>query len=113
MPSLTDPDYHREATAVLAAVEAHVDRWLQDDVIDIDSQRTGGLLELEFPDKSKIVLNLQPPLHELWLASRAGGYHFKWQGGRWRDTRDASDFFAVLSREASAQAGQALQFANA
>ena len=46
-------------------------------MIDIDSQRTGGLLELSFPDGSKIVVNTQPPLHELWLAARAGGYHFK------------------------------------
>jgi CyaY protein len=80
------------------------------DVIDIDTQRTGGLLELSFPGGSKIVINTQPPLHELWLAARAGGYHFRYAAGRWVDTRDGSDFFATLSREVSAQAGKALQF---
>ncbi len=82
---LTDSDYHARTAAVLAAVEAAVDRWLQDDVVDIDTHRTGGLLELGFPNGSKIVLNTQPPLHELWMAARAGGFHYKHVEGRWVD----------------------------
>ena len=109
---LSDAEYHQRASAALAHVESTLDRWLQDDVIDIDSQRTGGLLELTFPGGSKIVLNTQPPLHELWLAARAGGYHFRWAGGAWRDTRDGTEFFARLSGEASAQAGKALDFSS-
>lgn len=110
--SLTDAEYHRLSSEVLAAVEAAADRMLQDDVIDVDSQRTGGLLELSFPGGSKIVINTQPPLHELWLASRAGGFHFRFTQGRWIDTRDGSEFFDALSREASAQGGRKLVFAN-
>jgi CyaY protein len=111
MSALTDAEYHRVTDAVLATIEATVDRWLQDDVIDVDTHRTGGLLELEFPDHTRIVVNTQPPLHELWLASAAGGYHFRYDGDRWRDTRDGGDFFDVLSREASAQGGRELRFA--
>jgi CyaY protein len=107
---LSDADYHRTTAAVLATIEARADRWLQDDVIDIDTHRTGGLLELVFPDRSRIVVNTQPPLHELWLASRAGGYHFRHVEGRWLDTRDGTEFFETLSREATTQAGQALRF---
>jgi CyaY protein len=114
MPSttLTDAEYHRLAAAALARIEAVLDRWLQEDVVDIDSQRTGGLLELSFPAGSKIVVNTQPPLHELWLAARAGGYHFRWVDGAWRDTRDGVEFFSRLSQEASAQAGRALDFSS-
>ena len=75
-------------------------------MVDIDTQRTGGLLELSFPDGSKIVVNTQPPLHEVWLAARAGGFHYRWVAGRWLDTRDGSEFFAALSQHASAQAGK-------
>lgn len=107
---LTDAEYHRLSAAVLAAVEAAADRMLQDDVIDIDSQRTGGLLELSFPNGGKIVINTQPPLHEIWLAARAGGFHFRHAQGRWVDTRDGGEFFATLSREASAQGGTPLTF---
>jgi CyaY protein len=106
---LTDAEYHAIATAVLASVERNVDRWLQDDVIDIDTLRTGGLLELGFPNGSKIVLNTQPPLHELWMAARSGGFHFKHADGRWLD-REGREFFATLSGCASEQAGTALSF---
>lgn len=105
---LTDAQFHAHAHAALAAIEAVLDQWLQNDVIDIDSQRSGGLLELLFPSGSKIVVNTQPPLHELWLAARTGGYHFRWVEGRWIDGRDGGEFFAVLSREISTQAGRAL-----
>lgn len=107
---MTEAEYDREASAMLARIEATIDRWLQDDVIDIDTQRTGGLLELAFPDGSKIVVNKQPPLHELWLAARAGGYHYKWVDGAWRDTKDSSEFLQALSKHASAQAGTPLTF---
>ena len=108
--ALTDPDYHRLTSAVLGSVEAAVDAWLQDDVVDIDAHRTGGLLELSFPGGSKIVLNTQPPLHELWLAARSGGFHFRCVRGLWTDTKDGREFFAALSECASAQAGQSLRF---
>jgi len=68
---LSDVDYDSRARATLASVEATVDRLLQDDVIDIDASRTGGLLELGFPAGGTIVINTQPPLHELWLAAGA------------------------------------------
>ncbi|MBS0447303.1 MAG: iron donor protein CyaY [Proteobacteria bacterium] len=111
--SLSDAEYHALADAVLARIEATLDRWLQDDVIDIDTQRTGGLLELVFPDDSRIVVNTQPPLHELWMAARSGGYHYRHAQGRWVDTRDGREFFEALSTCASAQAGRPLVFTPA
>lgn len=111
--TLSDADYRRLADAVLAGIESTVDRWLQDDLVDIDSHRTGGLLELSFPNGSKLVINTQPPLQELWLAARSGGYHYRCHGGAWVDTRDGSDFFDRLSACASEQAGRGLRFAPA
>ncbi len=107
--TLQDTEYHQAADRVLAAVERQCDAWLQQGMIDIDTNRAGGLLELAFPDGSKIVVNKQPPLHEIWLAARQGGYHFKFADGRWLDTRDGVDFFARLSDEASTQAGKPLR----
>jgi CyaY protein len=107
---LPDAEYHAHAEALLARVEATVDRWLQDDVIDIDTSRTGGLLELSLPDASKIVINTQPPLQEIWLAAKSGGQHFRWSEGRWVDTRNQREFFEALSASASAQSGKTLLF---
>ena len=108
--ALTDTEYRRLTSELLARVESTADRLLQDDVVDIDTQRTGGLLELSFPNGSKIVINTQPPLHELWLAARGGGFHYKYDGSVWRDTKDGSEFFAALTHHATLQAGRAVAF---
>lgn len=110
--ALAPAAYASETSALLARVEDCCDRWLDEDVIDIDTHRTGGLLELAFPDGSKIVVNTQPPLQEVWLAARAGGFHYHWDGRSWRDTRDGHEFLTMLSRQASAQGGRALDFAR-
>jgi CyaY protein len=109
-PALSAGEYHTLTSAVLASVEANLDAWLEDDLIDIDAQRTGGLLEMRFPNGSTIVLNTQPPLQELWLAARSGGFHYKYVNGAWRGTRDGRELFEVLSVCASEQGGKALRF---
>jgi CyaY protein len=107
---LSNSEYLQKAAAALVSIEAQIDLWLQANTIDIDSMRSGDVLELAFPNLSKIVVNTQPPLQELWLAARSGGFHFKLQNGEWRDTRNGQDFFEVLSACASEQASQPLQF---
>jgi CyaY protein len=108
---LSDAQFHALTGAILSSIEASVDAWLQDDLVDIDAERTGGLLQLSFPNGSKLVINTQPPLHELWLAARSGGYHYKHVNGRWLDTREGREFFADVSRCASEQSGLALSIA--
>ena len=107
--TLTDTEYHDAADRVLEAIERQADEWLQQGVIDIDTNRAGGLLELEFPNGSKVVVNKQPPLHEIWLAARSGGFHYRWSDGAWL-TRDGQELFARLSEEVSLQAGRPLQW---
>ena len=107
---LTDAAYSALTRTLLDSIEAQTDAWLQADVIDIDAQRTGGLLELSFPNGSKIIVNTQPPLQEVWMAARSGGFHYKHLAGKWADTKDGREFLASLSACASEQAGQALVF---
>ncbi len=107
---MSDTEYVTRTNAVLASVEAAVDAWLDGDIVDIDAHRTGGLLEMSFPNRSVIVLNTQPPLHEIWLATRSGGFHYKFANGAWRDTRDGRELFEALSACASEQAGKPLKF---
>jgi CyaY protein len=111
--TLSDSEYQQITRALFARIEAAADRWLQDDLVDVDTQRSGGLLELMFPNGSKLIVNTQPPLHEVWLAARGGGYHYRYLDGRWLDTRDDSEFFATLAHHASVQGGVAgLTFDN-
>jgi CyaY protein len=107
---MTDLQYMNLAENLLDQVESDCDRINDRTGADIDNQRTGGMVTLAFPGGSQIVLNLQKPLHEVWLAARAGGFHFRFAEGRWRDTKTGEDFYDCLSRAASAQTGLALRF---
>ena len=109
---MTDLEYMDRAEALLGAVEACCDRINEATDADVDNQRVGGMITLTFADRSQIVVNLQKPLQEVWLAARAGGFHYRHDGLRWKDTKSDGEFFADLSRYASAQAGQPLTFSS-
>lgn len=99
---MTDGEYKGLADAFFARLEAALDG--VDEGLDHELA-SGGVLEIEFADGSKMVVNRQPALHEIWVAGRAGGFHYRWDGAVWRDTRSGEELFAALSRLASAQAG--------
>ena len=84
---MTDLEFMDQAEAVLRAVERCCDRINEQTDADIDNQRVGGMVTLVFANRSQIVVNLQKPLHEIWLASRSGGYHFRFDGQQWADTK--------------------------
>jgi CyaY protein len=104
---MSDSDYLSRAEAVLAAVERSID----DVDADIELERSGNVLTLEFENGTKIIVNLQPPMSEIWIAAKAGGFHYRYVDGEWRDTRNGSEFFASLSQYASEQAGEPVTFA--
>jgi CyaY protein len=107
---MTDPEYMDRAEALLARVEASCDRINESTDADIDNQRVGGMVTLTFRNATQIIVNLQKPLHEIWMAARAGGFHYKFDGREWVDTKGQGEFFAHLSKYASEQAGQPLKF---
>jgi CyaY protein len=103
---MTDSEYLSRAEAVLTAIE----RAFDDLDADVECERSGNVLTLEFENRTKIIINLQPPMHEIWIAAKAGGFHFKFVDSAWRDTRSSQEFFAALSQYASLQAGEPVEF---
>ncbi|MDD4944941.1 MAG: iron donor protein CyaY [Rhodoferax sp.] len=107
---MTDSEFMDLAERVLKGVETSCDRLNDTTDVDLDNQRTGGMITLVFANRSQIVINLQKPLHEIWLAAKCGGFHYQYDGNQWMDTKGQGEFFASLSRYASEQAGQAISF---
>ena len=107
---MTDLEFMDRAESVLRAIEQSCDRINEQTDADVDNQRVGGMVTLVFPNKSQIVVNLQKPLHEIWLAARSGGYHFRFDGQVWRDTKGQGEIFSRLSDDATRQAGAPLVF---
>ena len=108
---MNDLEFLDTSESLLSRIEASCDRINDDGAADIDNQRVGGMVTLVFANRSQIVINLQKPLHEVWLAAKSGGYHYKFNSNEWRDTKGQGEFFACLSHDASVQAGCPLVFA--
>lgn len=109
---MTDTEFLDIAESTLKAIETCCDRINVESDLDLDIQRNGNVVTLIFVDRSQIVVNLQKPLQEIWLASKDGGYHFRWKQGQWQDTRGRGDFFSMLSSSASAHARQSVTFTD-
>jgi CyaY protein len=100
---MEDSDFNTRADQVLARIETG----LEASGAEVDFQlAAGGILEIEFENGSKIIVNKHGVAKEIWVAARSGGFHFRWDGAAWHDTRDGEDLLEKLSRLVSQQAGE-------
>ena len=101
---MNESDFEAQASAALEALEGALEQ------VDLDFERKGdGVLEIEFDDGSKIIVNRHAAAREIWVAARAGGFHFRWDGAAWRDTRNSTELFAALSDLISGQLGRGVR----
>ena len=99
---MNETEFNSRAEGSLAAIV----RAVEASRVDCDCEFKGdGVLELEFEDGSKIIVNRHSPAREIWVAAKSGGYHFRFDGARWVNTRDGDELFAALSRYVSEQSG--------
>lgn len=102
---MNESEFHRAADEILARIERAAEA-----TAGVDSDLEEGVLTLECPDESRIIVNRQTPNREIWVAARSGGFHFAWRDGAWRDTRSGAELFESLAEIACAQAGEPLSF---
>jgi CyaY protein len=97
------------ADAELNRIEQVLERLQEDSDADWDFEiKPGGILELDFADASKIIINRHVAAREIWVAAKSGGFHFKpptGKDGHWLDTRDGRSLADLLSACISAQSG--------
>lgn len=100
--TMTDAEFEALADATLRALESALDA----SGLDADVLAKGaGVLEIEFADGSRMVVNRHTAAREIWVAAKQGGFHFRHAGDAWRDTRSGGEMFAALSQLVSAQSG--------
>lgn len=103
---MNDSEFNTLADEALKQIEAGLE---QSDA-DLDfAMVSAGVLEIELPDGSKIIVNRHSAAREVWVAAKSGGYHFRWDGSAWRDTRDKSELMAALTRILSSQSGESVK----
>jgi CyaY protein len=101
---MDEAEFDVQAAAALQALE----RALEKAEVDFE-QKGDGVLEIEFDDGAKIVVNRHGAAREIWVAARSGGFHFRWDGAAWRDTRSGGELFAALSGLISGQLGRGVR----
>lgn len=102
---MNESEFHRAVDEVLARIERAAEA-----TEGIDGDLEAGILTLECPDASRIIVNRQAPNREIWVAARSGGFHFSQREGAWRDTRTGEELFAALARVIEAQSGARVAF---
>lgn len=112
--AIDDKQFHQLGSNLLQSIEVALEA--ADDALDLDldvERQGGNVINIRFRDKSVIVVNTQPPLHEIWVAAKSGGYHYRWAGTMatplWLDTKTGRELLDDLTGFASAQAGQAIK----
>jgi len=107
---IDDKQFHLLVGQVLQSIELALEAADEELDLDLDIERQGGnVINIRFRDRSVIVVNTQPPLHEIWVAAKSGGYHYRWSGTLskplWLDTKTGRELMGDLSEFASTQAG--------
>ena len=103
---MNESDFEAQAGATLAALERALEKCGED--LDFEL-KAGGILEIEFDDGAKIIVNRHAAAREIWVAARSGGFHFRWDGSAWRDTRNATELFSALSELISRHLGRGIR----
>lgn len=106
---MDDREFNLYADAMLARIE----QALENCAVEVDFEiRPGGVIELEFDNRSKIIVNRHTAAREIWIAAKSGGYHFRRDESgqeRWLGTRDGAELLEALSRCIGEQAGVAVR----
>lgn len=89
---MTESEFNQLADAALARIETAVD----DCGGDVECNRSGNVLEIEFDNGQKIIINRHDVNQEIWVAAKSGGFHYAYQNGAWYSRRDNGELFSKV-----------------
>ncbi len=92
---MNDTEFHQLVDEQMQIIEESID----DSGADIDYEVSGNVMTLEFEDRSQIIINRQEPMHEIWLASKSGGFHFKLIEDKWTCSKTGMELFEMVKQE--------------
>ncbi|HVE49160.1 MAG TPA: iron donor protein CyaY [Casimicrobiaceae bacterium] len=102
---MTETEFIALADRTLGRIGDALDDALDASDADVDWSLNDGILEIVGDDGGKIIVNRHVPNREIWVAARAGGFHFRVDGGIWRDARGGGELGAEVTRLLDEQMG--------
>ena len=103
---MTDSEFHQRVDDLLISFEDIID----ESDVELDYENSNSILTLYCRDGSQIILNKQAPLHQIWVATKANGHHFEFNGDDWIDNRTQQTLSAVLTTAVKNQGGEEITF---
>ncbi|ARP88335.1 iron donor protein CyaY [Bordetella genomosp. 9] len=102
---MNETEFLALAEQVLDRIESQADDWSASLDVDVEANRSGNVLTLIFEDDTHVVVNSQAAMQEIWVAARSGGFHYRYDGQHWLDTRGGPPLHDALSQICSEAAG--------
>ena len=104
---MDESEFNQRVDDILEQIEDAI----EDSGADIDYETAGGILTLSFEDDSKIIINRQTPVRQIWMATRQGGFHFVYteDTDQWQLEGEEQELFAALNQYCSDQAGETVE----
>ncbi len=102
---LDEAEFNQAAGTTLA----HIEQVLEEADLDFETP-ADGIIEVEFDDGSKVIINRHGVAREIWVAARSGGFHFMPVAGGWADTKDGTLLYDKLAALVALQGGGAIRF---
>lgn len=102
---MNESEFLARSEAILDSLESQAADWEVLHDIDVEANRSGNVLTLVFDNSIHVVINSQAPMQEMWVAARSGGFHYRFDGKKWNDTRGGPDMAEALSQICSEACG--------
>ncbi|OEF26094.1 iron donor protein CyaY [Vibrio rumoiensis] len=103
---MNDTEFHQLVDLQMTQIEEAIDN----SEADIDYEVSGNVMTLEFENRSQIIINRQEPMHEIWLASKSGGYHFKFTNDDWVCSKTGAILFDLVKTECEKHAEESIDW---
>lgn len=106
--TLSETEYDARALPELAALVQALDA-IDDD--GVEAELAGDILNVEFTDGTKFVVNSHRAARQIWLSAERSAWHFDWlpDRGRWVASKTGEELWEVLERVVGARLGKALR----
>lgn len=106
---MNETEFLARSEAILDSLESQSDDWVALHDLDIEANRSGNVLTLIFDDAIHVVINSQAPMQEMWVAAPSGGFHYRFDGQLWNNTRGGPNLAEALSQIVSEATGEPIK----
>ncbi len=104
---MDESEFNQNVDDIIERIEEQLDEM----ETDLDYETAGGIFTVTFENNTKIIINRQAPVKQIWVATKSGGFHFDFNldNRSWVKDDDGTELFNALSQYFTEQAGEPIE----